>query len=287
MSRLKGKYADSHWVVKIIQWLSFMLISGMALILLCLLVVPNQVSIEGLKALQACQTIGLLLLPPFAMAYLWSKSPIDFLSLNRCPKWNVMILAVVMIIVAIPGINLISEWNQQLRLPAALESLEQWMMQTEGRAAILTERMLQTSTAGGLLVNLLIMAVLPALAEELTFRGVVQTLVANGLQNKQRIHIAIWTTAILFSAIHFQFYGFVPRMLLGALFGYMLYFTGSMWTPVLMHFINNGAAVLTYFFFGELLDGIGTGTTTWLGVLSIALTLSLLPLIHCCCKKKE
>jgi len=63
----------------------------------------------------------------------------------------------------------------------------------------------------------------------------------------KNVHVAIWTTAIIFSAIHFQFFGFLPRMLLGALFGYVLIYTGSIWMPVLAHFINNSVGVLGYY----------------------------------------
>ena len=127
------------------------------------------------------------------------------------------------------------------------------------------------------------MAVLPALAEELTFRGVLQRLLqgsnVSDFHTVKVPHIAIWVTAILFSAIHMQFYGFIPRMLMGALFGYMLVWTGSLWVPILMHFTNNAMAVILYFVATragwdmEKVDAIGTGDTLWLGIVSIVLTI--------------
>jgi membrane protease YdiL (CAAX protease family) len=129
------------------------------------------------------------------------------------------------------------------------------------------------------------MALLPAVAEELTFRGVLQRLfspkrhASNDLVNQSTPHVAIWCTAIIFSAIHMQFYGFVPRMLMGALFGYMLVWTGSLWIPILMHFTNNAMAVLLYFvalrqgWDMEKVDAIGTNDTLWLGVVSMILTI--------------
>lgn len=92
-------------------------------------------------------------------------------------------------------------------------------------------------------------------------------------------HVAIWCSAILFSAIHMQFYGFVPRMLMGALFGYMLVWTGSLWVPILMHFTNNVMAVLVYYFVQragwdmEQMNAIGTNDTLWLGVASMVITI--------------
>jgi membrane protease YdiL (CAAX protease family) len=129
------------------------------------------------------------------------------------------------------------------------------------------------------------MAVLPAVSEEVTFRGVLQKLLkgSNGSNSSNGVkgevpHLAIWATAIIFSAVHMQFYGFVPRMLMGALFGYMLAWTGSLWVPMMMHLVNNGMAVLLYFLANkyvwdtESVDGIGTGNTLWLGVVSAVLT---------------
>ena len=119
------------------------------------------------------------------------------------------------------------------------------------------------------------MAILPAVAEELTFRGVLMNLLeAKG----KRVYLAIWVTAIIFSAIHMQFYGFVPRMLMGALFGYMLVWTGSLWIPILMHLTNNAMAVLLYFvslragWNMDKMDAIGTSNTLWLGIVSLVLT---------------
>ena len=127
------------------------------------------------------------------------------------------------------------------------------------------------------------MALLPAVAEELTFRGVLQNLFEvkdETLKKKgNRVHIAIWCSAILFSAIHMQFYGFLPRMLMGALFGYALVWTGSLWIPILMHFTNNAMAVILYFLAirsgwdMDKVDTIGTNDTLRLGVVSLVLTI--------------
>ena len=145
----------------------------------------------------------------------------------------------------------------------------------EENAKVLTEQFLNVTTLGELIINLLLMAVLPAVAEELTFRGTLQQL----LKAKTNSHLAIWCSAILFSAIHFQFYGFIPRMVMGAMFGYTLWWTGSLWIPILMHFTNNAMAVLLYFLAlradwdMEQVDAIGTNDTLWLGVVSMVITI--------------
>lgn len=284
---LLGKYEQSHVVVKFIQWLGciFLLtIPATGSVLLF----PQPLSVTSLKWLQLIQTAAMFLLPPLCMAFLWSKQPMEWLKLkteNGKLKTSTWLLVVGIMLVALPGINLLSYLNQQLSLPACLEGLEQWMKAKEEAAGKLTELFMQADTFGGLIINLLLMALLPALSEEFTFRGVLQGLLSreNGKicaeDSQTKIpHAAIWVTAILFSAIHMQFYGFVPRMLMGAMFGYALAWTGSLWIPILMHMTNNVMAVLMYYIATragwdmDKLDAIGTNDTLWLGVVSIVLT---------------
>jgi hypothetical protein len=92
---------------------------------------------------------------------------------------------------------------------------------------------------------------LPAIGEELLFRGVLQKLIQKMTGSS---HWAIWITATLFSALHLQFFGFLPRLLLGALFGYLLEWTGTLWLPILAHFINNASGVIVFFITGEGLE---------------------------------
>jgi membrane protease YdiL (CAAX protease family) len=281
---LRGKYEQSHVAVKLIQWLGCMFlffIPAMGSIFLFSL----PLSISALKWTQLIQTAAIFLLPPLCMAYIWAPEPLKWLKVTgeRRKIKGEFIWAIAIMLAALPAINLLSSWNEQMTLPTFLEPLEQWMKQQEEAAKILTDKFLSASTLDVLLVNLLLMAVLPALAEELTFRGVLQRLFqgsnVSDFHTVKVPHIAIWVTAILFSAIHMQFYGFLPRMLMGALFGYMLVWTGSLWVPILMHFTNNAMAVILYFVATragwdmEKVDAIGTGDTLWLGIVSIVLTI--------------
>ena len=268
---LRGKYEHSHVAIKIVQWLGciFLLsISAMGSIFLF----QQPLSVEALKWTQLIQTTAIFLLPPLCMAYLWAQEPWKWLKVRRIK--GEIVWAIAIMLVALPAINLLSKWNEQMMLPAFLEPLEVWMKAQEESAKILTEQFLNVTTFSGLIINLLLMALLPAVAEELTFRGVLQNLFTSS-----NSHTAIWCSAILFSAIHFQFYGFLPRMLMGALFGYMLVWTGSLWTPILMHLTNNAIAVLLYFVAQraawdmDKVDAIGTGNTLWLGIASIVLTI--------------
>ena len=123
----------------------------------------------------------------------------------------------------------------------ATTGLEQWMRDSEENAKVLTESLLKMDSFGLLLSNMIVIAILPAIGEELFFRGTIQQLIQRSSKNP---HIAIWVTAFLFSALHMQFLGFIPRMLLGALFGYLFYWSGNLWLPIIGHFINNGFAVM-------------------------------------------
>lgn len=279
---LRGKYEQSHVMVKVFQWLGcIFLLSIPAMGSIALF--PQPVTTEALKWVQLIQTAALFLLPPFLMAFLWAKQPLEWLKLKSETR-GYGLWAIFLMLIALPAINLVGYFNQQMSLPAFLEPLEQWMKTAEANAAHLTEQFLSVTTFDGLIINILLMALLPAVAEELTFRGVLQRLIqtqTNEAINREgkRVHIAIWCSAILFSAIHMQFYGFLPRMLMGALFGYALVWTGSLWIPILMHFTNNAMAVILYFLAirsgwdMDKVDTIGTNDTLWLGVVSLVLTI--------------
>ena len=236
----------------------------------------------SLKWLQFLQMTGTFLLPPVLCAWLWSENrqPVSWLRLDRMPDGKMIGLAVAIMVCAIPGINLLADLNGRIQLPESLASIEQKMRAMEEAATALTERFLQADSIGGLLINIGLMALLPAIAEEFSFRGTLQQILANSQKPKAKSHIAIWVTAIVFSAVHMQFYGFVPRMLMGAMFGYMFVWTGSLWVPVIMHFVNNGMAVVVYYVTdlnGEssaagdknIADTIGAGDMWWLGVISL------------------
>ena len=193
--------------------------------------------------------------------------------LNTRPKVGSLVIAGLLIFTALPIINFVYELNMSLDLPDG--PIEEFFRDAEGRAEVLTKAFLTMDGYGDLIFNLVLIALIPALGEELLFRGVLQRMFVKSTGN---IHIGIWVTAALFSAIHFQFYGFVPRMLLGALLGYLLAWSGSLWVPILGHFINNGAAVYAQWLSSqgvvpEDFEDVGAAEGEWMFVLvSVALT---------------
>ena len=274
---LKGKISNASILVRVLVWLGIMGVLTMVVFGVWFFL-PNRDGLVGMKWLQLLQSVATFLLSALAGVYLWSERPMQWLHLDKGLSLPEALAAMVIMLLAIPGINLLSAWNQQMVLPEWMRGIEQWMRMQEDSAAQLTEQFLRVDTVGGLLVNIGLMALLPAMAEELTFRGVVQ-----GMFTRNR-HVAIWATAAIFSFVHLQFYGFLPRMLLGAMFGYMLWWTGSLWVPMLMHFVNNCAAVGVAFWAynyleegsAEMLDTIGTEDTILLGVFSICIVLIMM-----------
>ena len=267
----KGLFEHSNAWVKGLLWFTVMvLLTILVMVIWTVLPIDHQAT-NALKWFQFVQTIATFLIPPFIIAWLCSQNPKQWLQLDSKPSWWVIVSAIVIMLMALPGINLLADWNSRLNLPEALKPLEELMRQQEEAAQLLTERFLSGRGIELLVANIILMAFLPAMAEELTFRGMLQKLIPNK-------HAAVWIVAILFSAIHFQFFGFVPRMLLGVMFGYMLVWTGSLWIPITMHFVNNVVTVVAYWILfnnnlnRDVVETFGTGDTLWVGIVSLVLT---------------
>ncbi|MDH5828495.1 CPBP family intramembrane glutamic endopeptidase [Sphingobacterium faecium] len=146
----------------------------------------------------------------------------------------------------IPMMSVISYWNESMQLPESLQGVQQWMRASEDSAAVMTKKIVEESTWSGLFINLFILAVVPAMGEEMVFRGCLQNIFGRWIANK---HVVIWVVAILFSAFHMQFFGFFPRMLLGAFFGYLYVWSKNIYLPIFGHFINNASATVIAFYY--------------------------------------
>ncbi len=275
MKTIKGKIEERSLFVKICLFLLLMVLTTLLALGVWMAIFNGDQSLVSLKVMQMLQTVGTFLLPCLAGAYLWSKRPMHWLQMDKGIGWKESVICIVLIVCASPGINLLAWLNGMIELPSFLSHLEELMKQQEESAALLTERFIRADNAGTLLLNVVLIALLPAISEEVCFRGTLQTLFSSDNRNR---YVAVWASAVLFSAIHFQFYGFVPRMLLGALFGYMLLWSGSLWLPILAHFTNNCMSVLLYNFFYmqgknvDEIDAFGTEGTVWAGIVSLLLS---------------
>jgi membrane protease YdiL (CAAX protease family) len=234
-------------------------------------------SLNYLKGLQLVSSVTMFLLPPVLLAWFLGQKTSSMLQFHRVKSVTFWLLVIVSMLVAQPFINWLGDWNSRLSLPAWLSGVEHWMKIMEQQNETLVNRFLAVHSMQGLLFNVLFIAVIPAFAEEFFFRGAVQRLFAK----KMNIHLAVWVTAFIFSAVHVEFYGFVPRMLLGAYLGYLLVWSGSIWMPILAHFVNNFLGVLIGYWLANhsgysYLDHIGVGHFAWLSVVGVLLFVTLM-----------
>lgn len=191
--------------------------------------------------MQGCATlVGLIIIPSLYILGFEKKSVLVLVKDKPYYSKSLLLTGLIVILFMIPN-SFFIEWNANLGMPDFLKEFEAWARQSEDRAAELTSFLTTFTSFSDFALAFIVIAVLPGIGEELLFRGMLQPELKRATGN---IHAAIWISAILFSAIHLQFFGFVPRMLLGVLFGYLYYWSGNIVVPMLAHFINNGFSVV-------------------------------------------
>ena len=237
--------------------------------------------VNAMKVVQMLNTAGGLLLP--AIVFMWLCNRPRSGSMYKLPQIPWLIAAsAVLIIVAQPVVGLANELNSHLVLPGWLSDVETWMKEKENINAQVTEAFLSTTSSTGFLINVLMIAILPALAEEILFRGALAGLLKDWTKN---VHIAVLVSSLVFAAIHLQFYGFLPRFLLGMVLGYLFFWSGSIWLPVIAHFTNNFLSVFIEFLFRKgyihtSAENFGTNNAAWLTLLSITAISAIIYLIY-------
>ncbi len=175
-------------------------------------------------------------------AWIVSYRPASFLGLSQPVSWRPFVGVILTYIIGIPFLNQLIYYNEQMHLPASMAGIEAYMRQMEESAGEVTRIILSTTSVGGLISGILIVGILTGLGEEMLFRGALQRTLTAYPPMKQW---SIWIAAIIFSAVHLQFFGFFPRLLLGAFFGYILYSTGSLWPGIFAHALNNSLVIVT------------------------------------------
>jgi membrane protease YdiL (CAAX protease family) len=206
-----------------------------------------------LMSLQAVNHLGSFLLPALAYWYWIEGNRWQQFSPRPLEQVAAIPLVVLIVILFMPFDGLIIDWNQNIHLPQTLAPIEQWVRDKEKNLESITRYLTTFTTTPQLLVALLVIAIIPGIGEEVLFRGVLQRMLIYWTGNK---HAGIWLAAALFSAIHVQFLGFFPRMLLGALFGYLYLWSGNIWVPILAHFTNNGFTVVMVYLYQQKMTGI-------------------------------
>lgn len=188
----------------------------------------------SLKIFLLISSLSTFLLPALWLQY--KERQFNYFPHEQIKSYLPYILVFLIMIAFLPLMNWIGELNQKMELPESWKVVENWMKASEKQMAQLTERIVMDTSVTALLMNVIVLALVPAVVEEFFFRGVLQGIFQRWIGNW---HITILITGIVFSAIHFQFYGFLPRMLLGVFFGYLMVWSKNIWLPVFAHFLNN------------------------------------------------
>ncbi len=200
--------------------------------------------IAMMKYFQVVSQLGIFIVPSLLFSLLVSRNILSYLRIDQQPASISVLLTVFLVFSILPAIHWLVVQNEGLHLPDFLSRIEEWMKSSEEDALKITEAFLGTTSISGLMVNILMIGLLAAVGEELLFRSVLIRLFEGWFKN---VHIAVVVSALLFSGFHFQFFGFLPRFVLGLLFGYLFVWSGSLWLPILAHFVNNASAVLVYY----------------------------------------
>jgi uncharacterized protein len=185
--------------------------------------------------------LTMFVIPGIAVAlFVYGKQWLSKLRLNSWPTFTNILGGVFLLLVSMPFVQFLF-WVNQKKIP-----LPEWVRSIEASTADAIKNILISESPYEFLFNVLIIALIPAIGEELIFRGIIQKQLTNKLRNPI---IGVWIAAFIFSAFHMQFEGFLPRFGLGALLGYLYYLSGSLWVPVMAHFMNNFLQILAQYLF--------------------------------------
>lgn len=211
-----------------------------------------------LRTSQLIQSTFTFLLPAIFVANLISNKPVSFLNLNTTSSTSKYALSGVCIVILLPIISLTALINESISLPHFLEPIELVFQKWETQAKELTSILIDTSNPVEIGYNYFIIAVIAAVTEEFLFRGIIQNVLVKRLKNH---HFAIWIAAAIFSFTHFQIYGFIPRLILGAYLGYLLYWTRSLYIPIFAHFCNNAFTLTVMYGFHSNISNTQNSST--------------------------
>lgn len=271
------------WPVKVLMLVGVMLLAlfAIALIVGVIFGFTNTGKVAQL-ATMVLQNIVVFILPVILLAIISKRNentPVaGTMWMTKAPSARSIALVLIVFIVAMPFMNYLVDWNENIRLPSAMRALEEQLRTLEDSAQLITQGIMNTSSWGMLLLLVIIVGVITGMGEEIFFRAGLLGSMHDGRVNR---HVAVWTVALIFSAFHMQFYGFVPRMLLGAWFGYLMLWSGEVWTPIIGHALNNSIVVIMTFLSNNhyiernFLDDLGVakaGEPPWLAVVSAIAT---------------
>ena len=207
-------------------------------------------------AMLTAQDLLAFIAPAITAMAMYHRRPLETMCLNRAPGWKAIIVVILLYVISLPAMNWLVALNEAMTLPQCLSGVEQWMRASEDQAAELTKQILDIHSIGQLAISVAVIGVMAGLSEEVLFRG---ALLRTMQHSRLGTHAAVWIAAIVFSAFHMQFFGFFPRLILGAWFGYLLVWARSLWVPIIAHALNNSTVVVFSYLtnIGQIPEGWG------------------------------
>lgn len=235
--------------------------------------------ISGIYVNTIVQSVFAIALPAYLIVAWTNHKPVYYLKIINDGKLpSKMIFALLVFMVSYFFASFLAQLNKGMILPEIMKNIEEMMRSMEDAALETTDMLLSGKSLGSLIMNLVVVAGFAAISEELFFRGALQQFIYEKLKND---HVSIWLTALVFSLVHFQFYGFLPRLFLGAILGYLFNYTQNLWAPILFHFLNNATVIILNFFWSDrewyknLEETSVTPVFTGIAIVSLVLTIAL------------
>lgn len=260
--------------------------TGLIVASVATIVLSLPVNENNLLPLLTLQDVLAFILPGIIAMTLFYRQPFQAMSLDRAPGWKWIAIVVAFYLVSLPAMNWLVSINESMTLPSWMGGLEQWMRSSEDAAIATTEQLLDIHSVGRLLATIFVVGFMAGLSEEILFRG---AMLRTMQDSRLGTHAVVWIVAIVFSAIHMQFYGFLPRMVLGLWLGYLLVWSGSLWVPIIAHTLNNSAVILFNYLsntgmvsedFGDNLGLPAAGDFPWIALISLIASIALAVAAH-------
>lgn len=241
-------YQKPYWVQLLV--LALFMVGGLlissslgGLIVLLIYHTPNILEtadpVTAIRITQTLTTIGTFLVPALLFSYCQDRQWFNYNSANRKPPYTMTNIVLILAITLLPVVGVLSAFNQSIMPQEG--TVAEFMRDMEEAANHILEVVTSQRSSWDLIANLLIFAVLAGVCEEFLFQGALQPLMMSWTRNP---HVGILLTAFIFSALHFQFYGFIPRFVLGVYLGYLFFWSKSLWLPVLAHVLHNALSIL-------------------------------------------
>ncbi len=227
---------------------------------------------------QFLMSICVFVFPAMSYAFLFKPDNKPFWRWEKLPAGSMILATGLCVLFLIPFINFVAWANSGIHFPETLSELETVLRKMGDEANRIIKMLILTNSKSDLLQNMFVLALVPAVSEELLFRGTLQKILGERLN----VHLAVWITAVLFSAFHMEFFGFVPRVLLGALLGYLFVWSGSLYLSMVAHFVNNAFIVFAGYLMsnsymtGVEIDEIGTRSMWVFAVISLLISLPII-----------